>query len=60
MDLQKRIESQAMSSLDKASLEALDKLYFEDIEIADRSDFNDEDENLIDVLEAMHPTLSKH
>lgn len=60
MDLQQRIESQAMSSLDKASLEALDNLYFEEIEIADRSGFNDADCNLIDMLEAMHPTLSKH
>lgn len=60
MDLQQRIESQAMSSLDKASLDALDQLYFQDIEIADRTNFDDADENLIDVLEAMHPTFSKH
>lgn len=60
MDLQKRIESNAISSLDKATLQTLDDLYMEEIEIADRTGFSDADENIIDVLEAMHPTLNKH
>lgn len=60
MNLEQRIENQTMGSLDKASLLELEEMYADEIEIADRTGFTEEDSNLIDMLEAMHPILKTH
>lgn len=49
-----------LKHLDTASLETLSNATFDDeLEIGNREGFNDQDANMIDMLEAMNPTLTR-
>lgn len=70
MDLQQSVQDtvksmentikKAIHGPEDASAKALDDMVNEPVDIVDRSDYNEEDSNILDMLNAVHTPSIKH